>query len=92
MKTTNTLYEEGRAAALGRLRRLLCEHGENSPEVTFFVLREEAAYWRRLLLHQTDADIPSLPSLAYSRGGLDVAEAVWLAHSAGQDAFARLAA
>lgn len=92
MKTTKTLYEEGRAAALGRLRRLLCEHGEISPDVTWFVLREEAAYWRRLLLHQTDADIPSLPSLAYSRGGLDTVETVWQAHNAGQDAMTRLAA
>jgi hypothetical protein len=92
MRTTKTLYEEGRAAAMGRLRRLLCGCGEVSPAVSHFVLREEAAYWRRLLLHHTDADIPSLPSLAYSRGGLDVVEAVWLAHSAGEDASIRLAA
>jgi hypothetical protein len=92
MKTTKTLYEEGRAAAVGRLQRLLCENGEVSPEVTYFVLREEAAYWRRMLLHHTDADIPSLPSLAYSRGGLDVVEATWLAHRAGEDASERVAA
>ncbi|MFN8468086.1 MAG: hypothetical protein U0X20_21180 [Caldilineaceae bacterium] len=92
MKTTKTLYEEGRAAAMGRLQRLLCECGEVSPEVTNFVLRDEAAYWRRLLLHHTDADIPSLPSLAYSRGGLDVVESAWLAHLAGQATDASLAA
>jgi hypothetical protein len=85
-------YEEGRAAALGRLRRLLCECGEVSPDVCYFVLREEAAYWRKLLLQHVDVDIPSLPSLAYSRGGLDVAEAMWTAHSAGEDPIAKLAA
>lgn len=85
-------YEEGRAAALGRLRRLLCESGEVSEDVRYFVLREEAAYWRRLLLQHVDVDIPSLPSLAYSRGGLDVAEALWAAHGAGEDPITKLAA
>lgn len=92
MNTTTSKYEEGRAAALTRLRRVLCGQGELSPEVTYFVLREEAAYWRRLLLQNADADIPALPWLAYSRGGLDVVESMWLAHTAGEDAAARLAA
>ncbi len=92
MKTTMTNYEEGRAAAIARLQRLLCGREDASPEVRFFILREEAAYWRQLLLHHTDADIPALPWLAYSRGGLDVVETVWAAHCAGEDALPRLAA
>jgi hypothetical protein len=92
MNTTTIKYEEGRAAALWRLRRLLCECGEVSPDVTYFVLREEATYWRKLLLQHTDADLPSLAWLAYSRGGLDVVEALWLTHKAGQAANTRLAA
>jgi hypothetical protein len=92
MKATTMKYEEGRTAASERLRRLLCERGELSPEVTYFVLREEAAYWRRLLLQNADAEIPALPWLAYSRGGLDVVESVWRAHTIGEDARARLAA
>jgi hypothetical protein len=92
MNTTTIKYEEGRAAALGRLRRLLCGCGSVSADVCYFVLREEAAYWRRLLLHHTDADIPALPWLAYSRGGLDVVEGLWAAHSAGEDPIMRLAA
>jgi hypothetical protein len=92
MKTTTMRYEDGRAAALGRLRRLLCESGDVSQDVCYFVLREEAAYWRRLLLQHVDVDIPSLPSLAYSRGGLDVAEAMWAAHNAGEEPLTILAA
>jgi hypothetical protein len=92
MNTTTIKYEEGRTAALGRLRRLLCERGDASPEVTYFVLRQEANYWRGLLLGHLDVDLPSLPLLAYSRGGLDVVESVWLAHTAGEDAITRLAA
>jgi hypothetical protein len=55
-------------------------------------LREEAAWWRRLLLHHLDADIPALPWLAYSRGGLDVVESVWAEHVRGEQPLARLAA
>jgi hypothetical protein len=87
-----TKYEEGRAAALERLQQLLCGRGEVSSEVTFFLLREEAAYWRRLLLHHLDVDIPALPWLAYSRGGLDVVEAAWSEHVMGKQPLARLAA
>ena len=75
--TTETKYAEGRAAALGRLERLFGECGNISPAVEYFVLRQEAAYWRRLLLQHGDADIPALSSLAYSRGGLDAVETVW---------------
>jgi len=92
MKKTNTKYGEGRAAALERLQRLLCGRGEVSSEVTFFILREEAAWWRRLLLQHLDADIPALPSLAYSRGGLDVVESVWAEHVQGEQPLARVAA
>jgi hypothetical protein len=92
MNTTTMKYEEGRTAALGRLQRLLCERGDASSEVTYFVLREEARHWRRLLLSHLDADYPALPWLAYSRGGLDMVESVWLAHTAGEDAVTRLAA
>jgi hypothetical protein len=87
-----TKYEEGRAAALERLQRLLSGRGEVSSEVTFFLLREEAAYWRRLLLNHLDADIPALPSLAYSRGGLEVVEAAWSGHVRGEQPLPRLAA
>ena len=73
---TTTKYEEGRTAALRRLERLFNQCGDISPDVEYFVLRDEAAYWRRLLLSHVDADLPSLPSLAYSRGGLDAVEAV----------------
>lgn len=75
-------YEEGRAAALGRLKRLFGECGDISPAVEYFILRDEAAYWRRLLLQHGDADIPALPWLAYSRGGLDAVETVWAEHTA----------
>ena len=74
---TETKYEEGRTAALGRLARLCGECGNISPAVEYFILREEAAYWRRLLLQHGDADIPALSWLAYSRGGLDAVETVW---------------
>jgi hypothetical protein len=89
-KTTN--YEEGRAAALERLQRLLGGRGEVSSEVTYFVLREEAGWWRRLLLQHLDADTPALPWLAYSRGGLDVVESIWSEHVVGGQPLARLAA
>jgi hypothetical protein len=92
MKTTSIRYEEGRAAASERLRRVLCGQSELSSEVTYFVLREEAAYWRRLLLQNADADVPALPWLAYSRGGLDVVEAIWRAHATGEGASHALAA
>jgi hypothetical protein len=92
MTTTTIKYEEGRTAALGRLGCLLHECGEVSPDVTYFVLREEAAYWRKLLLQHTDADMPSLPWLAYSRGGLDAVEDAWLAHNQAQATGTRLAA
>ena len=92
MKTTKTKYEEGRAAALERLQRLLCGRGEVSPEVTFFVLREEAAWWRGQLRQHLDSDLPALPWLAYSRGGLDVVETVWSEHVKGEPAVSRLAA
>lgn len=92
MKTTTIKYEKGRAAALGRLRRLLYECGEVSPDVTYFVLREEAAYWRKLLLQHAGADVPCLPWLAYSRGGLDAVEAAWLAHNQAHATETRLAA
>jgi hypothetical protein len=92
MKKTTTKYEEGRAAALERLQRLLCGRGEVSSEVTFFLLREEATWWRRLLLHHLDADTPALPWLAYSRGGLDVVEFVWAEHVKGEQSLPRLAA
>lgn len=83
MKIT-TKYEEGRAAALERLQRLLCGRGEVSSEVAFFVLREEAAWWRSLLRQHLDSDLPALPWLAYSRGGLDVVETVWADHVKGE--------
>lgn len=79
MKTTTIKYEEGRAVAEGRLQRRLSGCGEVSPDVQYFVLRDEAAYWRQLLLHHVDADMPALPWLAYSRGGLDAVETQWKA-------------
>ena len=78
--------------ALERLQRQLGGRGEVSSEVTFFVLREEAAWWRRLLLQHLDADIPALPWLAYSRGGLDGVESIWAEHVRGEQSLARLAA
>jgi hypothetical protein len=81
-----------RAAALERLQRRLCGRGAVSHEVTFFVLREEAAWWRTLLRQHLDSDLPALPWLAYSRGGLDVVETVWGEHVKGEATVTKLAA